>query len=103
MPTRLTSTVFRIVKIGSKEYVLGLHPGVTEDIISIRPVRRRVAYTVPVSLVRVNGALAYGRAEKDAKREARKLGIPWAKAKKKFIASIMPPIVKSKRRKETNQ
>ena len=70
--TALTATLFRVVKIGSRRYVLGLHPGATEDVISIRESGRRVGYAVTVSCVRIQAALAYGRSERAAKSAARK-------------------------------
>lgn len=97
MATELKTTVFRVVKIGAKRYVLGLHPHERETLISIRPHGRRVPYVVPVSTVRVHAALAYGRAEQAAKREARKASIKWKYARKKFLANLLPPQVKSKR------
>ena len=42
--TELSATVFRVVRIGGKRYVLGLHPGVTEASVSIRELGRRVGY-----------------------------------------------------------
>lgn len=96
--TPLTSTVFRVVAIGGKRYALGLHPHRPESLLSIREVGRRVAYVLPVSTLRVQAALAYGRAEQAAKREARKLGVPWKSARRKFQAGLVPPVVKMRRR-----
>lgn len=95
--TRLDKTVFREIQIGSKRYALGLHPRAgkaVEPLISIREIGRRVAYVVPVSRVRVEAALAYGRAEQAARREARKLSVRWSQARGKFRASLVPPPVK---------
>ena len=97
--TRLDSTLVRVVKIGSKRYALGLHPGEQEDLISLRPLGCHVSYVVPVSTVRVYAALAYGRAEQAAKREARKYGVPWKSARREFLATIVPPRI-SKRKKK---
>lgn len=97
--TELSATVFRVVRIGGKRYVLGLHPGVTEASVSIRELGRRVGYNVPVSRVRIEGALAFGRAEQTAKREARKSGTPWRIARKSFLATIIPPTIKARRKK----
>lgn len=98
--TRLTSTVQRVVKIGSKRYVLSLHPAEVEDLISLRPLGCHVAYIVPVSTVRVQAALAFGRAEQAAKREARKYGVPWKSARKEFLATIIPPKVPSRKKQK---
>lgn len=95
--TALTTTVFRIVTIGSKRYALGLHPG-NEAHISIRPIGRRIGYLVPASRVRIEGALAYGRAEQAAKREARRNGIPWQRAR--ILANIIPPTIKRKHKSQ---
>lgn len=97
--TALTSTVFRVVAIGRKRYALGLHPRVDETLISIREVGRRVGYVLPISTVRVHAALAFGRAEAAAKREARKNGVPWRVARRVFLASVIPPVVKMRRKK----
>lgn len=98
--TPLTSTVFRVANIGSRRYVVGLHPSVKESLVSIRELGRRTAYVVPLSTIRVHAALAYGRAEQAAKREARKNGVPWKTAKRIFLASVVPPRVSVKRKKE---
>ena len=100
--TELTATLFRKISIGSKRYVLGLHPRSTEPLISIRRLGRRTPYVVPASKLRIEGALAYGRAEQSAKREARKLGIPWARAKKKFLSTLLPPTIKQRKTKHAN-
>jgi hypothetical protein len=97
--TALTSTVFRVVNIGAKRFVFGIHPNVKESMVSIREMGRRVGYVLPVSTVRVHAALAYGRAEAAAKREARKNGVPWRFAKRVFLAGVMPPVVKMRRKK----
>ena len=97
--TELTTTVYRKIMIGSKEYVLGIHPNEPEPLLSIRPFGRWVPYAVPVSTVRVHAALAFGRAESAAKREARKYGIEWKRAKRKFLSNILPPDRKRTRKK----
>jgi hypothetical protein len=96
--TRLTSTVQRVVKIGGKRYVLGLHPSEKEDLISLRPLGCHVSYVVPVSTVRIQAALAFGRAEQAARREARKYGVPWKSARREFLASIVPPRIPSRKK-----
>lgn len=100
MATKLETTVYREISIGSKRFVLGLHPQDPEAIISIRPVGKRVPYAVPVSTIRVHAALAFGRAEKDAKREAQKSGVPWKRARKKFFANLLPPDRKRQRKEK---
>lgn len=97
--TELASTVFRVVRIGGKRFALGLHPKLPETLLSIREVGRRVGYVVPVSTVRLHGALAFGRAEQSAKREARKNGVRWQTARRIFLANIIPPMVKQRRKK----
>jgi len=99
--TRLTTTLFRVVKISGKSYVLGIHPTEPDTLLSIRPLGRRVPYVVPASTVRVYAALAYGRSENAAKRDARKHGVPWKRARGKFIASLVPPPVKRKKKDAT--
>lgn len=99
--TRLEATVERVVKIGSRRYVLGLHPSLNEDLISLRPLGCHVAYVVPVSTVRVYAALAFGRAESAAKREAKKYGVPWKSARKEFLSSLTPPRVSKRKKKLT--
>lgn len=97
--TELTSTVFRIVKIGSKRFVLGLHPMATEDAISIRPLGKRTGYLLMVSTAHIHAAFNYGRAEQAAKRQARKDGRPWRFAKRSFQSSVIPPTIKSRTKK----
>jgi hypothetical protein len=96
--TALASTVFRVVAIGRKRYALGLHPRMDETLISIREVGRRVGYVLPVSALRIHAALAFGRAELAAKRAARKNGVPWRVARRVFMASVIPPVVKMRRK-----
>lgn len=96
--TELSTTVFRVVRIGGKKFALGLHPKLPETLLSIREYGKRVGYVVPVSTVRVHAALAFGRAELAAKREARKNGVAWRVARRIFLANIMPPVVKSRRK-----
>lgn len=98
--TNLETTIYRKIMIGRKTYVLGIHPNDPEPILSIRELGRRVPYAVPVSTVRVHAALAFGRAESAAKREARKSGIRWKTAKRKFYANILPPDRRRVRSKE---
>lgn len=97
--TQLTTTVFRVVNIGSRRYALGIHPSTRETLLSIRPIGRRTAYVAPLSALHIQAALAFGRAEQSAKREARKNGVPWQSARRKFLASIVPPTIKRKKKK----
>jgi hypothetical protein len=101
--TALTSTVFRKVKIGSKRYVLGLHPRQTEDLISLRPLGCHLSYVVTVSMVRIHAALAYGRAEQSAKREARRNGVSWKQARRAFLASLVPPRIPARKKAQVGK
>lgn len=99
--TSLDYTVFRVGNIGGKRYVIGLHPNLKETLVSIRQLGRRTPYVVTLSRVRVEAALAFGRAELAAKREARKNGIPWQKARRIFFANLLPPRIKQPRNERT--
>ena len=94
----LTTTIYRKVKIGGKDYVIGLHPAESDPLFSIRQLGRRTPYALHVSTVRVHAALAYGRAEQAAKREARKAGVKWRFARRKFTANLLPPDRKRRRK-----
>lgn len=56
----------------------------TEARIAFRLKGRRTQYVMLLSDLYRIAALQYGQKEKSAKREARKNGIPWKQAKRKF-------------------
>lgn len=96
--TSLNYTFFRVGRIGPKKYAIGLHPHTPETLLSIREFGKRVGYVLPLSALRVHAALSFGRAEQASKREARKNGVPWRVARRVFLASIMPPTIKQRRK-----
>lgn len=58
----------------------------SEALIGFRLKGTRTQYVCTVSSLYQMAAMWHGNKEKSAKREARKLGIPWKQAKKKFVA-----------------
>lgn len=58
-----------------------------EALIGLRLSGCRTEYIVPVSWLYVMAAMQHGQKEARAKKEARKMGIPWKTAKKQFDAN----------------
>lgn len=87
--TKLTKPVHRITnkRYGKLRVVVTLAPAGSQDeaLIGLRLLGRRTQYVVAVSDVYRMAAYNYGVKEAKAKREARKLGIPWRSAKKAFV------------------
>jgi hypothetical protein len=88
MPTRLTSAVTRVTSkfVRSRPIVVTLAPAGSQDeaLIGLRLLGTRTTYVVPLSDVYRNAALQHGLKEAKARRDARKAGIPWRRAKKDF-------------------
>lgn len=90
MATKLLKPVSResAKRISGREVILTLAPcgSQAEARIGFRLKGRRVQYVCTVSALYTVAALWFGNAEAKAKREARKAGIKWRFARKKFIA-----------------
>jgi hypothetical protein len=73
--------------IGSRPVIVTLAPAgsQSEALIGLRLLGKRTQYVVALSDVYRNAAMHYGQKEAKAKREARKLGVPWRIARKQFI------------------
>jgi len=86
--THLTKPVHRITKKldRNKAIIVTLAPAGSQDDarIGLRRKGERTTYIVMVSDVYRWAALAYGAKLRIAKAAARKAGIPWRRAKKKF-------------------
>ena len=93
--TPLSKPVSRVTAkhIGSLPVVVTLCPlrGQSEAVLYFRLLGRRTTYPLSLSdAFRVSAEL-YGQKERQAKREARKHGIPWRQARKRFIAANSMP------------
>lgn len=88
MPSLLTKPLHRETRnrYRGKPVMLTVAPaaGRPETLLGVRLKGERTQYIVALSDVYRWAALAYGSAMARAKREARKAGIPWAKAKRDF-------------------
>lgn len=89
MATKLTKPVHRLTRKTDRgrPIIVTLAPAGSQDDarIGLRRKGERTTYIVMVSDVYRWAALAYGNRERIAKSAARKAGIPWRRAKIKFI------------------
>lgn len=89
--TPLTKPVSRITanRYAGRPIVVTLGPcgGQSESLIELRLLGRRTAYILKLSDCFRLAALWHGQAEAKAKRDARRMGIPWRKAKRAFLDS----------------
>lgn len=88
--TKLNKRLFRETNksVGRVPVVLGLKPGTDkrEDLVGLKLKGTRTWYVATVSdLYRVL-ALWHGQKESNARRVARKEGVPWRRARKQFAA-----------------
>lgn len=93
MPTELTKPVTRVTRntYRSKPVILTVAPAggsQTETLLELRLKGERTGYVVAVSDIYRLAALWHGQKEAKAKRQARKLGIPWRDARKEFIRAL---------------
>ena len=81
--TRQTAKVYQ-----NRALIVTLAPcgSQSEARVSFRLKGKRVQYVCAVSSLYMMAALWHGQKEARAKREARKQGIPWKRAKKQFVA-----------------
>lgn len=88
--TTLTKTLSRVTgkKYNGRPVVVTLCPlgGQPEALISFRLLGTRTQYVLRLSDAYRMAALWYGQKEAKAKREARRNGISWARARKQFLA-----------------
>lgn len=89
MPTLLTKPVSRETAkiVGRRPVILTIAPcgSQSEARIGLRLKGRRTQYVVTLSSLYNLAALWYGQREKEARKAARKTGVPWKAAKKAFI------------------
>lgn len=91
MATKLTRPVRRETRkvYGSRNVIVTLAPAgsQSEALIGLRLKGKRTQYVCALSDVYRLAALWHGQKEAAAKREARRAGVPWRTAKKRFIAA----------------
>lgn len=91
MATKLTTPVSRESNrtVSGRPIIVTLAPCGSENEarIGLRLKGNRLQYVVALSDVYRMAALTFGQKESRAKREARKAGIPWQRARKNFIAA----------------
>lgn len=87
--TSLTKKISRLSnhRVQGRRIVVSLVPGTEKrhDLIALRQHGRRTQYLVPIADIYRMGAFIYGRLYSNAKREARRNGVPWRTAKKQFV------------------
>lgn len=90
MPTKLTKPVTRETAklVARKPVILTIAPCGSQDEarIGVRLKGQRTQYVATLSGIYNLLALWHGNKEKTARREARKNGIPWRIARRRFIA-----------------
>ena len=87
--TPLTKPVHRVAnkKVGKRRVIVTLAPGTDarDDLIGLRLQGTRTQYVVRLSDIYRVAALWHGNKEAAARRQARKDGIPWHRARKNFL------------------
>lgn len=100
--TKLEFPVHRITrkKIGRFPVVITIAPAGAQDesLIGLRLLGKRTQYVVALSDLYRVAALWHGQKEAKARKEARKFGIPWKRAKRQFTAENSIPTVKRPRK-----
>ena len=103
MPTKLTADVIRATEGDFLYYrrpiVIGLHPvrDSGEALITLRLQGTREPLVGRISDVYRFLAAAQAQRLSKAKKEARKNGVPWKRAKKELLRTLVPPRVKRNR------
>lgn len=92
MSTALTKPVCRVTpnRYSGRQIILTIAPAggaQAETILELRLKGTRTGYTLALSDLYRLGALWHGQKEKRARSEARKAGIPWREAKRRFARS----------------
>jgi hypothetical protein len=106
MATKLTQWVTRETtkRIGKRPVLVTLAPAGSQDeaLIGLRLKGKRTQYVCALSDVYRLAALWHGQKEANAKRAARKAGIPWKRAKHDFErANAIPPVPRKPREADT--
>lgn len=87
--TALTKPVVRQTKreYGGKPIILTIAPAGAQDeaLIGLRLKGQRTQYVMALSDIYRQAALRYGQKEAQAKREARRNGVPWRTARRAFL------------------
>lgn len=107
MSTKLTKPVERETNkfYGSRPVIHTLAPagGQEEALIGLRLKGKRTQYVIALSDVYRIAALQHGQKEAAAKRAARKAGIPWKRAKRRFLdANSIPGRLKQVKSEEAD-
>lgn len=88
MSTKLTKPVSRVTnkRYGNRPVIVTIAPAgnQSEALIGLRLQGKRTEYVCALSDVYRLAALWHGQKEAKARREAKKMGIPWKQAKKDF-------------------
>lgn len=86
--TKLEKPVSRVTnkKVSGRPVIVTLGPAGSQNeaLIGLRLLGKRTQYVCALSDVYRMAALWHGQKETKAKKEARRLGIPWKQAKKEF-------------------
>lgn len=94
--TKLEKPISRVTakQYSGRSVVVTLAPlrGESEALIGLRLLGTRTQYVARLSDLYRIAALWHGQKEAQAKREARKAGIPWKRAKRAFIAKNSIPV-----------
>ncbi len=89
MPTLLTKPVSRETSktISGRNVIVTLGPAgsQSEALIGLRLKGKRTQYVCALSDIYRTAALWHGQKEAKARRDARKMGVPWRQAKKEFL------------------
>ena len=89
MATKLSTPVSRETanKYHGRPVIVTLAPAgsLSETLLGLRLKGKRTQYVLTLSDCYRMAAMWHGNAEKAARRQARKNGVPWATAKKQFI------------------
>jgi len=85
--TPLLKSIHRLSnkRIQGKPIVITLAPTGSGDMIALRRLRERTQYIISLQEVYQMAALRYANKESAAKKQARKDGIPWKRAKASFV------------------
>lgn len=105
--TALTYPVSRITIVRGikRPVIVTLIPchGERDTLLSLRTARHRVPYVMTLADCYRLAALWHGNKERSAKSAARKEGVPWQKARRTFLASLIPPLRRRPRKKRAEK
>jgi hypothetical protein len=95
--TKLENPVTRVTtkRVSGRDVVVTLAPMHNADpVFYFRLMGTRTSYPLSLSDAYRYAALIYGQKAAQARRQARREGIPWARAKRQFAATMSPPVHK---------